>query len=82
PHLSPQQKRHGLACYHGKSGTPNRREAAATPQEHQKLSELGKNFPLSSGQIWKVGYKMRAPRDTYVINPMKKPVYYCILGEN
>ncbi|HCE7990862.1 TPA: hypothetical protein NHR36_006454, partial [Pseudomonas aeruginosa] len=34
------------------------------------------------GQIEKVGYKMRELPDTFVINPMKTPVYNGALAEN
>ncbi|MDU0531457.1 hypothetical protein Q8X06_04330, partial [Pseudomonas aeruginosa] len=51
-------------------------------QEAQELDELVQQFLAGGGQIEKVGYKMRELPDTFVINPMKTPVYNGALAEN
>ncbi|HGM6124918.1 TPA: hypothetical protein ACRNYL_004954 [Pseudomonas aeruginosa] len=51
-------------------------------KEAQELDELVQQFLAGGGQIEKVGYKMRELPDTFVINPMKTPVYNGALAEN
>ncbi|HEJ5290246.1 TPA: hypothetical protein ACKR0F_006368, partial [Pseudomonas aeruginosa] len=61
--------------YHSTAGDPPRRDADVKRQEAQELDELVQQFLAGGGQIEKVGYKMRELPDTFVINPMKTPVY-------
>ncbi|HHJ1676260.1 TPA: hypothetical protein ACQGUZ_006458, partial [Pseudomonas aeruginosa] len=68
--------------YHSTAGDPPRRDADVKRQEAQELDELVQQFLAGGGQIEKVGYKMRELPDTFVINPMKTPVYNGALAEN
>ncbi|ELC0914521.1 hypothetical protein RSZ15_002391 [Pseudomonas aeruginosa] len=68
--------------YHSTAGDPPRRDADVKRQEAQDLDELVQQFLAGGGQIEKVGYKMRELPDTFVINPMKTPVYNGALAEN
>ncbi|ELK4822966.1 hypothetical protein RVS34_002303 [Pseudomonas aeruginosa] len=68
--------------YHSTAGDPPRRDADVKRQEAQELDELVQQFLAGGGQIEKVGYKMRELPDTFVINPMRTPVYNGALAEN
>ncbi|WP_435608529.1 hypothetical protein [Pseudomonas knackmussii] len=61
--------------YHKTAGDPPRRDIDGKRQEAKELGSLVEQFLASGGQIEQVGYKMREKSDTFVINPLKTPVY-------